>query len=105
MGEPNPALARQRWTVAVEFFDGDRIVGTSPADVLERWGRRAVFALDADQHPVVLTTPELKRLVSLRLRRLMSTRLDPTLDDEVWLRSGAREGHWHYIDQRKDSTT
>ncbi len=36
---PWASISHQRWCWAVELPDGHRIVGMTPTDVLERWGR------------------------------------------------------------------
>lgn len=103
--KPTPAPTRHRWTVAVEFGDGDRIEGTSATDVLERWGRRAVYAIDPDTgSPPRLDRHALKRLIARRVGLLPALTGRPARpgprwldDDDEFLTRGENAGAWTVI--------
>lgn len=105
-----PVPTPHRWTVAVEFPDGDRIEGTSDADVMERWAKRAEWAL-ADGE---LSVRELKRTIARRAMRVEEQHRDIAIrrgwpvpepkralpfdgPDDEFLNEGAFRGLWAII--------
>lgn len=65
-----PAPTPQKWTWAIEFHDGTRVVGTSPEDVVDRWGRLLGWTLMRPLTPAEVATVAEKFVVAVYARDL-----------------------------------
>lgn len=83
-----PVMSRIRWSWGIELPDGNRILGTSPEDILMRWGSPFYLGWmaalrDDDDEPrgARLTIEEVRELVGRIASNIFGVRLPDDVDE------------------------